>query len=364
MTRNNVRKLVNQVRFHPMYFDFEIDLLQASLDYPFKIFFGSKSKLTIEDEVPELIDYRKPTKWTNPITGKEENITVYNLRKNYFSKQVGILKFIDYSVDLEQISSSFLLSLCTSLKNFEDDFNNRPVGRGAILAIVENYRSRLSQLLANWNLTFFKSIKNRIRNENQVKVIVRDYIHKRIDASLLNLRLAKKFFDCYALVKNYDKGFLLLSRAFKQNKWAVDIFVNAYVKYYCEKPLMYHFLKPDELKFEDVKKWKWKSMYEWIETLDKLDSRNPYMKDILDYLGGFLSIEQIMEILETLAVNADKTNNFYESERFYENLLYIYDNVAKLELIEKHFSKNTLARNRSIGSPSRAAVNVAYRKYT
>jgi hypothetical protein len=330
-----------------MYFDFEVDLLQAALDYPYKLFFGSKSKLTNEDEVPDLIDYRKPANWMNPVTDETEEVTIYNIRKNYFSKQVGILKFIDYAVDMEQISSSYLLSLCSSLKVFETDFSNRIVGRGAILAIVESYRNRLSQLLANWNLKFIKSIKNRIRNEDQIKNIVRNYIHKRIDASLLNLRLAKKFFDCYALVKNYDKGFLLLTRAFKQNKWAVDIFVNAYVKYYCEKPLMYHFLKAEELKFEDVKKWQWRSMYEWIDTLDNLDTRNPHMKSILDYLSGFLSIDQIMDILETLAINADKTSNFYESERYYENLLYIYDNIAKLELIDKHFSKNTTSKNRT-----------------
>lgn len=323
-----------------MYFDFQIDLLQAVLEYPYKIFFGPNGKLTNEDEVPDLMSFRKPDQWVNPVTGKTEEVTKYNLKADCFSKQVGVLKFIDYSVDMEMISSNFLTSLCASLRSFEAELPTKNEGRGVILTLVEKYRTRLSAMLANWNLKFMKSIDNQMRNEDKVKGIVRNYIHSRIDASLLNLRLAKRFFDCYDLVNNFEKGFMLLSRAFKQNKWAVDIFVNAYVKYYCEKPLMHHFLKPEELKFEDVKKWEWKSMYQWISTLDALESRNPYMKSILDYLSGFLSIKQIKDILKTLAENADKTGNYYESERYYENLLFIYDNVYKLELMDNHFSKS------------------------
>lgn len=343
-----------------MYFDFEIDRLLASLGYPNKLFYSDdgKSKKDLEEryQPPRVMQYRKPAKWVNPATGQSVAVTEYNLGSSYISEQISILKFIDYSVDMELIASSFLKSLCQYLKNYEAEYSSKVVGRGAILAIVENYRSQLLNLLDNWNLKFFKTIKTKIPNEDKVKGIVKDYIHGRIDASLLNLRLAKKFFDCYALVKNYDKGFLLLTRAFKQNKWAVDIFVNAYIKYYREKPLMHHFLRPEELNFPDVSKWQWRSMYEWITTLETLDKRNPHMKSLLDYLGDFLSIDQIMDILETLAINADKTSNFYESERYYENLLYIYDNVKKLELIEKHFSKTALPTPGTLVSPRRAGL--------
>ena len=109
-------------------------------------------------------------------------------------------------------------------------------------------------------------------------------------------------FDCYLLTKNQEKGFKILNEAFQQNKKAVDIFLDQYIKYECEKPLMYHFLKPSELQFRPVGNgWSGKTVYEWIDTLYQLDQRNPYVKDTLDYLDSYLSIDDLMKIIEALA---------------------------------------------------------------
>lgn len=351
LTRTRVRKLVNRVRYLPMFFSYEVDFLEAALNYPKKIFFKVDKELTSEMEIPEIMPFTKEAEWQSPFKSEPERVTLYDIEPHIFSRQVGVLKFIEYSVDVEEMATSFLMSLNRSLMAFEEEFKLATFNRGVILTTVEYFRSKLLRLLDNWNMKFFQILKKGIRNEEQVKLILRNYIHSRLDACLLNLRIAKKFFDCYALVKNYDKGFLLLSKAFRQNKWAVDIYVNTYIKYACEKPLMHHFLKPEELFFQDVDSWRWKSMYSWINTLYTLKDRNSYMKSLLDYLNSFMSIEQVMDILETLAINADKTSNFYESERYYENLLYIIDNVAKLELIREHFTKKVPLKEGEIVAP-------------
>lgn len=334
-----------------MFFSYEVDFLEAALAYSKTIFFRVEKELTNEMEIPEILPFKKDIEWMSPVTGELEMITLYDIEPHTFSKQVGVLKFIEHAVDVEQMASSFLISLNKSLIDFEKEFKDATFNRGIILTTVEYFRSKLIRVLDNWNMKFFQTLKNDIRNEDQVKNILRNYIHSRLDACLLNLRIAKNFFDCYALVKNYDKGFLLLSKAFKQNKWAVDIYVNTYIKYACEKPLMHHFLQPEELYFQDVDKWQWKSVYDWINTLHTLKDRNSYMKSLLDYLKTFLSIEQVMEILETLAINADKTANYYESERYYENFLYVFDNVAKLNLIKEHFSKKVPLKEGELIAP-------------
>ena len=101
---------------------------------------------------------------------------------------------------------------------------------------------------------------------------------------------------------------------------------------------MNHFLKPKDLLFEPVAAWEWKTFYQWIGCLRKLETRNPYVKSLLDYLKTFLSLNQLVDILETLAINGSRTANYYQSEKYYENLLYYYDNIDKLEMIREHFT--------------------------
>ena len=101
---------------------------------------------------------------------------------------------------------------------------------------------------------------------------------------------------------------------------------------------MNHFLKPKDLLFEPVAVWEWKTFYQWIGCLRKLETRNPYVKSLLDYLKTFLSLNQLVDILETLAINGSRTANYYQSEKYYENLLYYYDNIDKLEMIREHFT--------------------------
>lgn len=42
------------------------------------------------------------------------------------------------------------------------------------------------------------------------------------------------------------------------------------------------------------------------------------MKSLLNYLGSCLSIQQLKDILEILAVNAFETTNYFQSERYRE----------------------------------------------
>lgn len=102
---------------------------------------------------------------------------------------------------------------------------------------------------------------------------------------------------------------------------------------------MTHFMDTEELNFSKLPDWKWMSIYEWVETMNSLKKRNPYMKNLLNRLQNFLSIPRLIDILESLAENAHKSANYYQSERYYEHLLYIYDNVDKFELIKNHFTK-------------------------
>ena len=120
---------------------------------------------------------------------------------------------------------------------------------------------------------------------------------------------------------------------------------------------MNHFLKPKELLFEPLADWEWKSFYQWIRALRTLETRNPFVKSLLDYLETFMTVPQIMEILETLAINAAKTANYYQSEQYYENMLYVYDNIDKLELIREHFTtKKAKIREGSLRVTRRSRV--------
>jgi hypothetical protein len=336
------------------FYKYENSFFEACFKYPNILLFKTSKPLTNDDEVPELIHYKDL--FTNPEKGYLSAFEMPDFHHTSLTNQMSLLKFLPYIVDVEHLVTRFLTSLNEDLRRFEEKFKSN-LSRGALLNVVEGYRLELIRLLNNWNLKFLNKVATKFPNEKDIKNILRNYLHTRIDARLLNLRIAKKFFDCYELVKNYEKGYLLLSRAFEDNKKIIDIYLDTYIKYECEKPLMYHFLNnPLDLSFETVKSWEWKSIYFWIDCFDTLHKRNPYVKFLLDDLEQFLSLNQIIEILEVLAEYGFKTSNYYQSEKYYENLLYIYDNVDKMQMIKEHFSTKVDSAEENFGSKTKESI--------
>ena len=206
---------MNELCFNPMYSRFECDLLEGSLAYSKKILCYGEGNLTSDMPVPDVIGYTRILSAAHSDSGRKE--LLYDLEHTELSSQIDLLKSIEYTVDVEYASTVFLDSLRRELVDFEDNFKS-VIPRAQVLLTVEAYRDSLLKMLGVWNLKFLKYLSTNSKNEEQVKRIIKDYIHNRLDAKLLNLRIAKKFFDCYVLVKNFDKGYLLLSRAFEENK--------------------------------------------------------------------------------------------------------------------------------------------------
>lgn len=137
------------------------------------------------------------------------------------------------------------------------------------------------------------------------------YIHQRIDTQLLNLKLAAMFFNCYNDSRNTEKGYLILSSAFEANKKSIDIYLDLFIKYRREKRLMTHFLNNKELEMPVLKKFNVKTLFQWATTFSNLSERNPYIDYLLKYYENYVSIDQMKDILETLAVTAVKTCRFH-----------------------------------------------------
>ena len=339
-SRKKNRERINQVWFTSSYYRFENDFFEGSLYYPKVILFRIQRRLLSDPAIPEVINYRKIFNYTDDRGSHQAYI--YDMQPTLINSEMDMLKFIEYAVDVEYLTTTFLQELNHDLEQFEKKFHLN-MNRANLIATADLYRQELTRLLDNWNLNFLNKVKSVYPNDKNINSILKTYIHSRLDARLLNLRIAKKFFDCYALVKNYEKGYLLLSRAFADNKRYVDVYLDTFIKYECEKPLMYHFLKDSELSWKEVKVWEWKSLDEWVNTLNELKGKNSYIKSLLDLLNKYMSLDQIIDILETLAEFGYRTSNFYQSEKYYENLLYIYDNVYKLQLIKEHFAKKIKA---------------------
>lgn len=197
-----------------MYTSFELTYLKRCLKYTDTIFFKMPDDFSNSHKLPSLVEYRK---YAKDQKGKEL-VCHYDLEHTGLSNQNDVLKFIEYTVEIEHLVLHFLVQLNANLKNFERAFKIKTISKANLLSQLESQRDTLTRLLSNWNFGFLKDNLTRSPIEKEVKTTITEYVHHRIDAKLLNLRIARKYFDYFQLMKNSEKGYLVLSRAFEENK--------------------------------------------------------------------------------------------------------------------------------------------------
>lgn len=197
-----------------MYTAFELNYLRRCLKYTDTIFFRMPDDFSSSHKLPSLVEYQR---YEKDQKGKAI-VCHYDLQHTGLSNQNDVLKFVEYTVEIEHIVFHFLLQLSANLKSFEKTFKIRSLAKGNMVSQLEGQRDSLSRLLSNWNFGFLKDNMTGSRIEKQVKSCITEYVHQRIDAKLLNLRIAKKYFDYFLMMKNSEKGYLILSRAFEENK--------------------------------------------------------------------------------------------------------------------------------------------------
>ena len=109
--------------------------------------------------------------------------------------------------------------------------------------------------------------------------IVRDDVKSRLDYSLLSLKIAYNFSKCYKMLKNTEKSYKILAKAWKVNKKAADDFVLTYIKYFCYRGGIKTFLTPEERKSPETTKFnKYRGLFWNIANLEVLRKRIPYIE--------------------------------------------------------------------------------------
>ena len=211
-------------------------------------------------------------------------------------------------------------------KRLQQDHLEEHSNKDGLISIVDlmNFRGPQFDL-------YFNQSENKL--PRRVLDIIKTYAYERIDWQLANLFLGFSFFTYYCLKKNIEKGYVVMCRAYDQNKEMVDLYLSIIVKYFCTRDQLIYYLgeadrrQPERATYADI------SFSQYCAHLNNLDTRLPYIYDFIENtLQPCLKVEELQEILKEAGKMALKLNDFSRAVLYLENYLFMLDSVDRVNI--------------------------------